>query len=402
MQWLRSKSFDAVFMMGGLWMMAIVILLEGTGGLTQVHYALAILFWIGHRLTTTYIAYCQEAYREHLTKQRTRFLVIPAIVLVTVFVMVCTPESILPIPILYRLLPLAVLDFFWEFYHFIVQHYGVVSVYRTRAGQDPGAVQAKRREKFFCYFVFGAMIPLAMIYHALNGMAANDGGIMGIEEALLKLPLADLAIPMWTLQVIRVAGIVGALGYTIYAIAMEYKDPKASLPKALYMFSVGAPVALTFVYDSMGPALLILAVQHWMISVGLTSHMAAGKAPVSTEPNAWYRFWNVFNRSPWAVMALMCVGSAVLAPVMEFADVERRFVTSAVRASFDPASATRDYIYWGAQYLDWFQAIGRDTVISIFIATGFALGYVHYLMDRAVYRFSDPDTRRQTIPLIFQ
>ncbi len=380
-------------------MMAVVVLMQGTGALTSIHYGLAVLFWIGHRLTTTYVAYCQEAYRDHLSSHRTRFLVVPVLVLVGVFTLVCVPESLLPVPILYRLLPLAVLDFIWEFYHFTMQHYGVVSVYRIRAGQDPGAVNDKRREKFFCYFAFGSMIPLALVYHSLKSTAlpATD-----TQAAMVSLPFVNMLLPIWTLQVLRVAGIVGALGMTVYTVVPELRSAKASLPKALYMVSVGVPVALAFVYDSMGPALLILAVQHWMVSVGLTSHMAAGRAPVTKEPNAWYGFWNIFNRSPWAVMALMCVGSAILAPVMEFADVERRFVTSAVRASFDPASATRTYIYWGAQYLDWFSVIGRDTVTSLFIATGFAFGYIHYLMDRAIYRFSDASTRRQTGPLIFQ
>jgi len=398
MVWLRSRSYDTTFMLGGLWMMVLVVAMHGTNTLTSVHYTLAVLFWVGHRLTTTYIAYCQEAYREHLTTHRTRFLVVPALVFVVVFAMVCIPESVLPVPILYRLLPLAVLDFIWEFYHFTMQHYGVISVYRMRAGQDPGAVDDKRREKLFCYFVFGSMIPVALAYHAFSGMAVTDGS----AEGMFRLPLVGTLLPMWTLQVLRVLGIVGALGFTLYTVLPELRSPKASMPKVLYMISVGVPVSLAFVYDSMGPALLILAVQHWLVSVGLTSHMAAGRAPVSTKPNAWYRFWNVFNRSPWAVMVLMCIGSAALAPVMEFSDVERRFVTSAFRASFDPASATRTYLYWGSQYLDWFQAIGRETVVSFFIATGFAFGYVHYLMDRAIYRFSDPSTRRQSGPLIFQ
>lgn len=387
MVWMRSRSYDAVFMMGGLWTMALVVALNGTGLLKSIQFGLAVLFWVGHRLTTTYIAYCQEAYREHLTKQRVRFLYVPGAVLALVFIMVMVPESVLPVPVLHRLLALAALDFAWEFYHFTMQHYGVVSIYRMRAGQDPGAVADKRWEKIFCYAVFGGGIPLATLYHAFKGMAASN---------------PDFFMPGWGIQGMRMLGIAVALGFTARAVVVEARNPKMSLPKLLYMVSVGLPVSLAFVYDSMAPALLILAVQHWMVSVGLTSHMAAGRAPVKTEPNGWYRFWNVFNRSPWAVMVIMCIGSAALAPVMEFSDVERRYVMRAVRAAFDPASAERHYVYWGAQYLDLLAFMGRNTVVSLFIATGFAFGYIHYLMDRAVYRFSDPDTRRQSAPLIFQ
>ena len=128
MVWMRSRSYDAVFMMGGLWTMALVVALNGTGLLKSIQFGLAVLFWVGHRLTTTYIAYCQEAYREHLTKQRVRFLYVPGAVLALVFIMVMVPESVLPVPVLHRLLALAALDFAWEFYHFTMQHYGVVSI----------------------------------------------------------------------------------------------------------------------------------------------------------------------------------------------------------------------------------------------------------------------------------
>ena len=36
----------------------------------------------------------------------------------------------------------------------------------------------------------------------------------------------------------------------------------------------------------------------------------------------------------------------------------------------------------------------RDEVIPWLVALGFTTGFVHYLLDRAVYRMSDPEVRK--------
>lgn len=383
--WVRSRAYDLFFLLSGLWVMAVVVPLAGTDTLKPFHLMLGVLFWIGHRLATAYLAFCQQAYRELLVEQRTRFIRVPLAITVIVFVLLLIPESILPVPILYRLLPLAVIDFIWEFYHFTMQHYGVVSVYRIRAQQDPAAVDDKRKEKLFCMTVFGAGIPAAVVYHSLNHLAETT---------------PDFFVPGVAIQGLRVAVVLFALGFTARMVIKELSVRNTSLPKALYMISVGVPVSLAVIYDSIAPALLILAIQHWLVAVGISAHMASGIGPVKREPNAWYRFWGVVNKSPVRVLLVMCAFSAVLAPIMEFSDVERRMAVKAVRGMFDPAAAERAYVYWGETYMNWFSGLGEHTVLMFFVAIGFSFGYVHYLMDRAIFRFSDPSTRKSSLPLL--
>lgn len=383
--WLRSRAYDLFFLHAGLWTMLIVIPLAGNDVLKPFHFTLGVLFWIGHRLATAYLAFCQQAYQELLVEQRTRFVTVPLVFTVVVFVMLLIPESILPIPLLYRVLPLAVLDFAWEFYHFTMQHYGVVSVYRIRAQQDPGAVQEKRLEKIFCMTVFGGGIPAAVVYHSLVTLSANN---------------ADFIIPGWAIQTFRFLAIAFALGFTARMVIKELSIANTSMPKIMYMIAVGVPVSLALILDSMAPALLVLAIQHWLVAVGISAHMASGTGPVRKAPNAWYRFWGFVNRTPFRVLVVMCIFSAVLAPVMEFSDVERRLAVKTWRGMFSPTMTERSYVYWGEMYLDWFSGLGEHTVLMFFVAAGFSFGFVHYLMDRAIFRFSNAATRRSSLPLL--
>lgn len=385
--WVRSTMYDGFFMMSGLWAMPVVIALYGSGYLSRFHLALGVLFWIGHRVATTYLAFCQQAYRELIVDQNARFVLVPAAVIVSVFALLLIPESIIPIPVLNRVILLAVIDFAWEFYHFTMQHYGVLSVYRMLAKQNPADVAQKRLEKWYCMAAFGCGIPVSVVYHSLGSLAhANP----------------DFIVPVSVLQMLRIAGIALVLGLTWYMLMTELRNADASVPKMLYITSVGVPVSLAFFYDSLVPALLVIAVQHWLVAVGLSAHMASGQAADTKEPNGWYRFWGVFNRSPYAVLVLMCIFSAALAPIMEFSDVERRFALKELRSMFDSGAGTREYIYWGETYMRWLSRFNRDTVLIVFVAAGFSFGYVHYLMDRAVFRFSDAATRQRGIPLLVQ
>ncbi len=382
---MRSRAYDLFFMHAGLWTMAIILPLAGTDALKPFHFTLGVLFWIGHRFATAYLAFCQQAYQELLVEQRTRFITVPLALTVLVFVVLCIPQSILPVPILYRVLPFAVLDFAWEFYHFTMQHYGVLSVYRIRAEQDPADVVEKRYEKFFCYVVFGAGIPAAVVFHSLQYLSSNN---------------ADFMVPGWAIQAFRFLALAVVVAFTARMVIKELSVTKSSTPKVMYLISVGVPVALALTMSSMAPALLILAIQHWLVAVGISAHMAAGKGPARAAPNAWYRFWGVVNRSPVRVLVLMSIVSAVLAPIMEFSDVERRWAVKAFRGMFDPSAGQRSYVYWGELYMDWFSGLGEHTVLMVFVAMGFSFGYVHYLMDRNIFRFSNAATRRSSLPLL--
>jgi hypothetical protein len=48
--------------------------------------------------------------------------------------------------------------------------------------------------------------------------------------------------------------------------------------------------------------------------------------------------------------------------------------------------------------MEWLQKLSWGTVL---VGIGLASGFLHYFMDRAVYRFSDPETRNSAQQLLF-
>ena len=48
--------------------------------LDLLYFGLTALFWIGHRFSSTYLAYCTESYRPLLRSQPIQFVVLPLLI----------------------------------------------------------------------------------------------------------------------------------------------------------------------------------------------------------------------------------------------------------------------------------------------------------------------------------
>jgi hypothetical protein len=82
------------------------------------------------------------------------------------------------------------------------------------------------------------------------------------------------------------------------------------------------------------------------------------------------------NRRSWAVLLVLAALSALLLPVME------------VEAVADNA-AYADRIFGNAAL--WLRS---SPFVPALLALGFATGFIHYLLDRAAFRFSSPAVRQ--------
>src|ERR1044072_9105349 len=89
--WVRGPLWDGFWMLSALWLAPIVLLLAHgysnpeSSPLDLLYFGLTALFWIGHRLSSTYLAYCTEAYRPLLRVQPIRFVVLPILVTAACF-----------------------------------------------------------------------------------------------------------------------------------------------------------------------------------------------------------------------------------------------------------------------------------------------------------------------------
>lgn len=372
--WLRSPAWDGFWLLAGLWALAAAVLLEGTAAFGRLALALTLAFWIAHRLASAYLALCHGAYRRMVASHPAKFLGVPAAVLAGVTGVLLAPESLLPLPVGHRVLALAAVDLCWEGWHFAIQHYGVVSVYRLRAGQG-AAAPAKAAEKAFCLAAGGGLVFAAAAYH------------------LAPRHLFPLWTP-WAASALAAAGLAGML-------ARELREARPSGPKLLYLASVALPGAAAFHFDSLAPTLVVVPVQHWLAALGISLHMAAAPPGAEPAPSLWYRAWGWVNGRPWRVLPVLGAASAALAPVMKLAQAHKAGLAGALARLPEAPAAAAVRPLWDLPVfsgLAWI--LDHSLAARLLLAVGFSTAFAHYLMDRWLFKLSDPEARRVALPLL--
>src|SRR5206468_2519901 len=166
--WVRGPLWDGFWMLSALWLAPIVLWLAHgysnpeTSPLDLLYFGLTALFWIGHRLSSTYLAYCTEAYRPLLRLEPIRFVVLPLAITAACFAIFLPGDSALPWTREERLIGLAIVDYAWVTYHFASQHFGALSLYRARADRGR-CIQTRRLDRFFALTVGGVLVFVADI-----------------------------------------------------------------------------------------------------------------------------------------------------------------------------------------------------------------------------------------------
>src|SRR3954465_11702954 len=128
--WVRGPVWDGFWMLSALWLAPLVLLLvhgysnAESSPLDLLYFGLTALFWIGHRLSSSYLAYCTEAYRPLLRAQPVRFVVVPLLVTAGGFAVFLPADEALPVSREQRLVALAMIDYVFVTYHFASQHFG--------------------------------------------------------------------------------------------------------------------------------------------------------------------------------------------------------------------------------------------------------------------------------------
>jgi hypothetical protein len=370
MRWIRSPAWDLVWVQNALWMAPMVLLLawgQGqddvrAGAVDTLFFALAVPLWFGHRAASVWLAYATPAYRPLLTLQRTRFVVAPIAITVACFAVLLAPESAIPVPLEGRVVALAVVDYLLVSYHFAAQHFGLLSLYRARAGRGRDA-QARRLDRWYALVVGGGFVVLA---EALAGTIAYQEEWV---DPLLGAIGADRAADL-----LRAGGVLVVAVLTVLMLRAELRSPQRSLPRAIYVAGVSAMVLVAFVAQAPFLFIVLWSVQHWTAAMGLAS-LAAPGVP-EARASRWQRVLAPVNRRGWAVLLVLAVLGALLLPVMEVQAVSDEY-------------AYADRVY-GAFAL-WLRS---SPLVPALLALGFASGFVHYVLDRAVFRFSSPDVRK--------
>ena len=355
-------------MLNPLWLAPLVLLLAWghddvrTSPVDGLFFALTVPLWFGHRVSSAWLAYATPAYRPLLTTQRLRFVVAPLAIAVACFGLLLAPESVLPMPLTERVLCFAVVDYLLVSHHFAAQHFGLLSLYRARAGRTSDAF-ARRLDRWFALLIGGGFVVLA---EALAGSIAYQERWI---DPLLRAAGGSEALG----RALRHGGIalVGIL--TAVLLVVEMRSQRPSLPRAAYVLGVAAMVLCAFLARDPFLFIVLWSVQHWSAAMGLTSLAASGGVQAGTH---WQRLLAPINQRGWAVLLVLAVLSALLLPVMEVEAV------------------TDEYAYADRIFGDAARWLRSSPFVPALLALGFAAGFIHYLLDRAAFRFSSPEVRQ--------
>jgi hypothetical protein len=374
MRWIKSPTWDLVWVLNALWLAPLLLLLARghddvrASPVDTLFFVLTVPLWLGHRFSSAWLAYATPAYRPLLATQRLRFVVAPAAIAAGSFALLMAPEDVLPMPLTERVVWLTIADYLLVSYHFAAQHFGLLSLYRSRAGRASDAL-TRRLDRWFALAVGGGCVVLA---EAIAGTVAfQDRWIDTMLGAGWTDTLADA---------LRNGGIVFVAALTALVLGLELRSPHRSLPRAGYVLGVSAMVLFAFVARDPFLFIVLWNVQHWTAAMGLTSLTAPGKAPATG--GRWQRLLAPVNRRGWAVLLVLAVLSTLLLPVLE------------VEAVTDE-NAYADRIFGDAAL--WLRT---SPLVPALLALGFATGFIHYLLDRAVFRFSSPEVRQAASGLL--
>ena len=369
MRWIKNPAWDLVWILNPLWLAPLVLLLARghddvrASPVDGLFFALTVPLWFGHRVSSAWLAYATPAYRPLLATQRLRFVAAPLAIAGSCFGLLLAPESVLPMPLTDRVLCFAVLDYLLVSHHFAAQHFGLLSLYRARAGRASDAL-ARRLDRWFALVVGGGFVVLA---EALAGSIA-------FQERWID-PLLGAAGGSGVLgRTLHDCGIVFIAILTALMLGVELGSQRPSPPRVAYVLGVSAMVLFAFLARDPFLFIVLWSVQHWSAAMGLTSLAASGAAQASGA--RWQRLLAPINQRGWAVLLVLAVVSALLLPVMEVEAVSDEY-------------AYADRIFGEAAR--WLRS---SPFVPALLALGFAAGFIHYLLDRAAFRFSSPEVRQ--------
>ena len=366
--WVRGPAWDGFWMLSALWLAPIILWLSHgysnpeTSPLDLLYFGLTALFWIGHRLSSTYLAYCTEAYRPLLRLQPIRFVVLPLLVTAACFAMFLPADSALPWTREERLIGLAIIDYAWVTYHFAAQHFGALSLYRARTERS-GCVQTRRLDRFFALIVGGVLVFVADI---LAGAVAYQ------DQWINRWPFAAWIVSAQS--EIRGGAILALFIAAAIMLFAEARSSQWSLPRVLYIIGIAVMVGIALRPRSLFLFLVIWTSQHWILATGLASQTP--NAELAPRRGLLRNVFHKLNIRPWAVVLFLMVLSIILLPLFE------------VEANRETGTYYGDWIF-GA----FATQLRTSSWMPALLALGFATGFIHYLLDRSVYRMSDPQVR---------
>src|SRR6266446_5882879 len=238
----------------------------------------------------------------------------------------------------------------------------VLSLYRSRAGRA-ACVQTRCIDRFFALSVGGALVFVADIL----------AGAVAYQDQWID----RWFFPTWMVSAqdaIRGGATLVLVIVTVAALFAELRTSRWSLPRVLYIIGIAVMVGIALRPRSLFLFLVVWTSQHWILAAGLASQTP--RAEPAPRRGVIRGALHGLNIRPWAVLLFLMVLSVLLLPLFEV-EANRQAGTYYGERIFG-AIAT------GLRTSSW---------VPMLVALGFATGFIHYLLDRSVFRMSDPQVR---------
>jgi hypothetical protein len=366
--WVRGAAWDGFWLQSALWLAPLALLLArgyddpGESPLDSLIFGLTALFWLSHRFSSTWLAYATTAYRPLLLADPVRFIIVPIAIIAACFATLLPEDDVLPFTRAERVVALATLDFVLVTYHFAAQHFGVLSLYRVRSGRSAD-IRTRCLDRIFALGVGGALV--VVVEAVLQTTLFQEGWV---AEWLDTAWLDNASGPLRSVATALVVALTLAL------FASEARASRASLPRILYVAGVAAMVCLGLQTDRPLLFVAVWSAQHWLAATALATRVAC--AEPASSPSPVRRALHAVNRRPWALLLVLGLLSVLFLPVMEVEAV------------------ASDGTYYGDRIFGALAVELRESEwVPALLALGFATGFLHYWLDRAVYRLSRPAVR---------
>jgi len=374
--WVQSPGWDAFWMFSGIWGCGLLLLGSIIGPVIWIPFALlasARGVSIAHAWSTTYLVLFSPLLAEPRGEDRTRFVWIPlglAIGCLALGWVVASTQRYGPDGrFTSDLWALSLyLGIFWigHFWHFGSQDFGVLTIYRAKAGQTQ-PIDRKLDRAYTATMMF--LIQPVIYFSVITTTAIS-------EMAYTLLPISKPFMQGAANIAVGVSLIV-----SVAIVTWELRKKNRSIPKLLYILVIAFhPIIL---WGSVRAGSILLGqmyifsylFSHWLIAVGLVERINTG----------FYR--SAGDTSRFAILRHVAVIGALTGLVMWF------------------TRPYGDYLLFntdGFQYKQILASITPEQVPVIGLVLGFFLGeqVLHYYSDRRLFRFRHASVRRKVAPFL--
>lgn len=386
--WIRSPAFDLLWILSGIPFGAALTCLSAWLPAGIMVLWIMLLTQTGHLLSPMALAWTHDGFRALMVQRPIKFIVVPLSIVGAATLVGAIAGRYVPnmrfSPDSFSLAagPTTLAEFqnpfmamvalyaAWNAYHFGKQAFGITSIYRRKVDfianvaiigsgcryRPSGPVHScyarnssvfrrgifrhelatlltqRRIDLFYCYTVVWAAMMMPFIPRIAQGMHGLIGWPVG------QYPFLDH---------VRLGYLAAALALITLMLAREWLSVR-SLPRVAFILTDGLGLILVFHAGLWGFA--IIGLNHWLVAIGLASHVYA----------------NHKGKSPWPFALVVMAAGSVLFCLL-FVDLRK----------LPNVGLTTAALYF--------------TVTAVGFRLG--LGFVHFLYDRWIYQLSNPQVR---------